>query len=175
MAGTTWGWIRAQRERDDKGKALVAEKNTQARTREALDEMSSRMIEDWLSRQPYQSPEQKAFLEKAATFYEEFAAATGDDDATLAEVADAHRRLATIYMTLRRAKKPPGRRNWRPPSSASCATAIRPTSAIRSASSWRSTNRRRVCSGLPSRRRSTRSNWRPSPLPNNSSRVLRTT
>jgi serine/threonine protein kinase len=102
IGGTTWGWVRAEHERDERGKALEAEKKARARTREALDEMSSRVIEDWLSRQPHQSPEQKAFLEKAARFYEEFAAATGDDDATLAEVADARLRLAAIYYTLGR-------------------------------------------------------------------------
>jgi serine/threonine protein kinase len=108
VGGTTWGWVRAERERDDKSRALEAEKLARARTREALDEMSSRVIEDWLSRQPYHSAEQKAFLEKTAKFYEEFAAETGDDDATLAGVADAHRRLATISFTLGRHREAAG-------------------------------------------------------------------
>jgi tetratricopeptide (TPR) repeat protein len=102
IGGTTWGMVRAERERDEKGKVLEAEKKTRARTREALDEMSSSVIEDWLSRQPQQAPEQKLFLEKTARFYEEFAVDVGEDDATLAEVADARRRLATIYRTLDR-------------------------------------------------------------------------
>jgi tetratricopeptide (TPR) repeat protein len=102
IGGTTWGMVRAGRERDDKGNALDAERQARARTREALDEMSSRVIEDWLSRLPHRSPEQKAFLEKVAKFYEEFAAATGEDEPTLAGVADAHLRLARVYFTLDR-------------------------------------------------------------------------
>ena len=102
ISGTTWGWVLAEHERDQKGKALESEQKARARTREALDEMSSRVIEDWLSRQPHHSPEQKAFLEKTARFYEEFAAATGEDELTLAGVADARLRLATIYHILGR-------------------------------------------------------------------------
>jgi tetratricopeptide (TPR) repeat protein/tRNA A-37 threonylcarbamoyl transferase component Bud32 len=104
--GTTWGMVRAERERDEKGKALDAERQARARTREILDELSSSVIEDWLSRLQYQSPEQKAFLEKTAKFYEEYAAATGEDESTLAGVANAHLRLAKVYQTLGRSEAP---------------------------------------------------------------------
>jgi tetratricopeptide (TPR) repeat protein len=109
IAGTTWGMVRADRERqaaarerDEKGKALAAEQKARARTREALDEMSSQVIGDWLARQGEPTPQQRAFLEKALRFYEEFAAETGDDEPTRAGVADAHLRLATILARLGR-------------------------------------------------------------------------
>jgi serine/threonine protein kinase len=70
------------------------------RTREALDEMSSQVIEDWLSRQGKLEPAQRAFLEKALAFYEGFAAESGQTEAARHGVAGAHLRVGLIRSRL---------------------------------------------------------------------------
>jgi tetratricopeptide (TPR) repeat protein len=66
------------------------------RTREALDEMSSQVIEDWLSRQEKLEPAQRDFLEKALAFYDGFAAESGQTEAARHGVAGAHLRVGKI-------------------------------------------------------------------------------
>jgi serine/threonine-protein kinase len=66
------------------------------RTREALDEMSSQVIEDWLSQKAQLEPAQRAFLEKALAYYEEFAQESGHSQEVRKGVAGAHRRVGTI-------------------------------------------------------------------------------
>jgi tetratricopeptide (TPR) repeat protein len=58
--------------------------------------MTSQLMEDWLSKQGAVLPEHKALLEKALTFYEEFAADTGQDEATRAGIAAAHLRVGNM-------------------------------------------------------------------------------
>src|SRR5262249_44033463 len=108
-AAAAWQAVRATQaekdailERDEKEHALSAEKKARARTREALDEMSSRVMEDWLSRQPFELPEQSRFLERTAKFYEEFAAETGANESERALIADANLRLAAVALRLGR-------------------------------------------------------------------------
>jgi serine/threonine protein kinase len=109
IAGTTYGLIQARQEqavaraeRDQKGLALVAEQKAKVRAREALDEMTSKVIEDWLAKQRDLTPGQKLFLEKALAWYQEFAADAGDDPATRAGVAQAHSRAGNILQRLGR-------------------------------------------------------------------------
>ena len=45
--------------------------------REALDELSSQVIDEWLAQQPMLTPEHRAFLQRAVAKYERFAAAGG--------------------------------------------------------------------------------------------------
>jgi tetratricopeptide (TPR) repeat protein len=108
-AAAAWQAVRATQaekdailERDEKEQALSAEKKARVRTREALDEMSSRVMEDWLSRQPFELPEQRQFLERTAKFYEEFAAETGANESERALIADANLRLAAVAQRLGR-------------------------------------------------------------------------
>jgi serine/threonine-protein kinase len=91
---------RAQRDRAEQ--ALAAESRARKRTREALDEMSSRVIEDLMTRTaaPKLEPEQEEFLRKALDFYREFAAETGNDVEVRWGVAGAHRRIAAIQRKL---------------------------------------------------------------------------
>jgi serine/threonine-protein kinase len=70
------------------------------RTREALDEMSSQVIEDWLAQKKQLEPAQRAFLEKALAYYEDFAAESGQTEEVRQGVADAHRRVANIRRRL---------------------------------------------------------------------------
>jgi serine/threonine-protein kinase len=80
--------------------ALAAESQARQRTREALDEMSSQVIEDWLSRRGQLEPAQRAFLEKALAYYEAFAAESGHSKEASQSVADAHVRVGNIRRRL---------------------------------------------------------------------------
>jgi serine/threonine-protein kinase len=70
------------------------------RTREALDEMSSQVIEDWLAQKKQLEPAQRAFLEKALGYYEDFAQETGHTPEVRQSVAGAHLRVGTIRYRL---------------------------------------------------------------------------
>jgi serine/threonine-protein kinase len=70
------------------------------RTRAALDEMSSQVIDDWLSRQEKLEPAQRAFLEKALDYYEGFAAESGQAEEVRHSVAGAHWRVGNIRTRL---------------------------------------------------------------------------
>jgi serine/threonine protein kinase/tetratricopeptide (TPR) repeat protein len=82
--------------------ALRAETRRRAQARAALDEMSSQLIEDWLARRTAKelTPAQKAFLQKALSYYEEFAADAGQDETTRSGVAGACVRIGNIRHTL---------------------------------------------------------------------------
>jgi serine/threonine-protein kinase len=70
------------------------------RTREALDEMSSQVIEDWLAQKKELEPAQRAFLEKALAYYEEFARESGHSQGVRQGVAGAHLRVGKIRYRL---------------------------------------------------------------------------
>jgi tetratricopeptide (TPR) repeat protein/predicted Ser/Thr protein kinase len=79
-----------------KSQALAAETQARKRTREALDAMSSQVIEDWLARRGQLEPAQRAFLEKALAYYEAFAAESGRREEVRRGVADAHLRVGRM-------------------------------------------------------------------------------
>jgi len=70
------------------------------RTWQALDEMTSRVINDWLAQQIQISQDQKDFLRKTLTLYEEFAHETGNAPEARSRVANAQLRIAAIRTTL---------------------------------------------------------------------------
>jgi serine/threonine-protein kinase len=70
------------------------------RTRAALDEMSSQVIEDWLAQKKQLEPAQRAFLEKALAYYEDFAQESGHGQEVRQGVADAHLRVGKIRARL---------------------------------------------------------------------------
>jgi tetratricopeptide (TPR) repeat protein len=84
--------------------ALAAEAERRKQVREALDEMSSTMIEDLLAKQVELTPQHRSFLEKARGYYEAFAEDTGKDEETLAGVADANLRVGNIQSKLETSK-----------------------------------------------------------------------
>jgi serine/threonine protein kinase/tetratricopeptide (TPR) repeat protein len=90
---------------DEKQDALDAERIARRRVREALDEMSSSALQDWLARQPTLSSDQRDFLERTAKFYEEFAADSRNDEESRAKIAVAHLRLAHILQMLGQGKR----------------------------------------------------------------------
>lgn len=80
----TWAWcIGCQTERQ--------------RARQALDEISSEMIDDWLARQKELTLEQRRFLEKALSYYEEFTRESGETAESRATLARAHWRVGNIH------------------------------------------------------------------------------
>jgi serine/threonine-protein kinase len=66
------------------------------RTREALDEMSSQVIEDWLSQRKQLEPAQRDFLQKALAYYEAFAQESGHTAEARKRVANAQLRVGKI-------------------------------------------------------------------------------
>ncbi len=88
--------VAVDRERHEKAAALEAEGKRRQQTRTALDAMSSQLMEDWLGQQPVLQPEHRRFLEQALRLYEEFAADTGQEEASRAGVAHALNRVGRI-------------------------------------------------------------------------------
>jgi serine/threonine-protein kinase len=74
-------------------------------TRRALDAMSSRVIEDWLYKQPELTGPQRKFLEQALAWYQDFADDTGGDETTRAAAAAACLRVGTIHYRLGHARE----------------------------------------------------------------------
>jgi serine/threonine protein kinase/Flp pilus assembly protein TadD len=68
----------------------------------ALDEMSSEVIQGWLARQPFLSAEQKVFLERALSYYQELANQAGSDPEVQAGMALAHLRIGFMQQMLGR-------------------------------------------------------------------------
>jgi tetratricopeptide (TPR) repeat protein/tRNA A-37 threonylcarbamoyl transferase component Bud32 len=95
---------RMRAERDQKQEALKAEARRRRQARDALDAMSSQVIDEWLGKQKDLLPEHKAFLHKALAAYEEFARETGQDEASRAGVAAAYLRVGGIRRSLGQAK-----------------------------------------------------------------------
>jgi tetratricopeptide (TPR) repeat protein len=91
---TVWEKQRAER-------ALEAEAKAKQRTRLALNEMSSQVIEGWLSRQMGKlDPDQEAFLNRALSFYEEFAEESGESEEDRSGVAKANGLVGNIRRLL---------------------------------------------------------------------------
>jgi serine/threonine protein kinase/tetratricopeptide (TPR) repeat protein len=84
------------RQRQQKVAALEAEAKRRKQTREALDAMTSQVIEDRLAKQPVLLPEHKQFLEQTLRYYEEFAVDTGQDEESRSGVAGAFHRVGFI-------------------------------------------------------------------------------
>jgi eukaryotic-like serine/threonine-protein kinase len=68
--------------------------------RRAVDTMYTEVAEKWLSQQPELEPMQRAFLQQALRFYEEFAREEAGDPQAVLETARAYRRLADIQEKL---------------------------------------------------------------------------
>jgi eukaryotic-like serine/threonine-protein kinase len=100
VAGLAIGLVAVNAERQRTEQARAAEARRRQQAREALDAMSSEIVEDWLARQKVLTEPQKKFLEKALAFYGEFARDTGRDEASRAGVAQAHFRVANIRRRL---------------------------------------------------------------------------
>jgi serine/threonine protein kinase len=81
---------------DEKATALAQEAARRQALRQALDDLTSPLIDEWLARQKVLLPEHKQFLDTALAHYEKFADDIGQDEATRAAVAKAYGRVARI-------------------------------------------------------------------------------
>jgi tetratricopeptide (TPR) repeat protein len=82
----------------DAQRRLAEEGSRQAR--QAVDEMYTQVAEKWLAGQPRLEKVQREFLEKALTFYQDFARERGAEPAVRLEVAKAYGRVGEIRRTL---------------------------------------------------------------------------
>jgi tetratricopeptide (TPR) repeat protein len=104
--------LEVERERDEKEKAgRLASANekkarrNQQRAQDVLDEMSLRVVRDWLSRQPRLTADQTRFLMGAQELYEAFTQEVGATPDQRRALARACSRLGDIHSTLGRHKE----------------------------------------------------------------------
>jgi eukaryotic-like serine/threonine-protein kinase len=90
------------REKGNTQAALEAEGRRRTQARNALDAMTSTMIDTLLSKQQQLTPELSGFLRQALDNYDEFARETGEDAGSRSGVAKAHLRVAQISARLGR-------------------------------------------------------------------------
>jgi serine/threonine protein kinase/tetratricopeptide (TPR) repeat protein len=100
-----WQAARATAEQARTQAALTAEAKRRQQTRAALDAMSSEFIKEWLAKQTRLLPGHKAFLERALSYYEEFASDTDQDEESRLGVALAYHRVAEIHELLGQRKE----------------------------------------------------------------------
>jgi tetratricopeptide (TPR) repeat protein len=93
-------FVAVNRERHDKEIALQAESKRRKQAREALETLTSQVVEDLFAKQPVLSARQKRFLETALRKYEEFAEDTGQDQESRAWLAQAAFRVGFIHFRL---------------------------------------------------------------------------
>jgi serine/threonine-protein kinase len=95
------GIVIANREQK-RAAAVAAESLAQQRTREALNDLTSPVIEDWLSRPGQLEPAQRAFLQRALAHYEAFTPESGNSVQVRKGLAEAHWRVGQIRYRLGR-------------------------------------------------------------------------
>src|SRR5262249_34884995 len=81
-------WLRHAAERADARSRLA---------REVVDDMYTKVAEEWLSEEPYKDPLRQEFLEKALKLYQEFAEQNDNDPDIRRQTALAHFRLGQIH------------------------------------------------------------------------------
>ncbi len=107
LLAVTLLWLEAEDSAAEAGrqKTLADQRATEAeqarrRTRQALDRLSSRVIEDWLGKQKNLTEEQKNFLRHALKDYEEFTKETGETPEQRLGLARAYYRVGIIQYRL---------------------------------------------------------------------------
>ena len=101
--GMIWAWHAegAARAAQDKTQlALTAETRARQRTREALNAMTDDVIEKLLAQQPFLGADEKAFLRRVLTYYEDFAKEQGDTEEARAVDAEGQLQVARLRAVL---------------------------------------------------------------------------
>jgi serine/threonine protein kinase/tetratricopeptide (TPR) repeat protein len=96
LVAVTVGLLAVERERLRSDRAYVEEARRRRQARDALDRMTSLVLEDLLAKQPVLTEEHRKFLRQALEAYEEFAAETGPDEQVRVGVARAYRNAGRI-------------------------------------------------------------------------------
>jgi serine/threonine protein kinase/Flp pilus assembly protein TadD len=100
LLGLLWHNARL-RDAADRERGLALEANQKrAFARRAVDRMFTEVAVKWLAVEPRSQKLQREFLEEALRFYQELARETGTDPSVRRELANAHRRMGSIYLTL---------------------------------------------------------------------------
>ncbi len=102
MVGLAAALLAVNRERMRAENALASEAASRKRTRQALDDMTAQVMENWMARQQKLDPSQKAFLEKALASYEEFAQQSGENAESRWGIAGAYKRVFQLHYKLGR-------------------------------------------------------------------------
>jgi serine/threonine-protein kinase len=102
VAGLSLGLAVVGKEQRKTQAALDAEARRRQQARDALDAMSSQVVDEWLARQQAGdlTVEQKRFLRQALEWYDELARETGEDQTSRAGVAAAYFRIANLRAKL---------------------------------------------------------------------------
>lgn len=100
LSASLWQTWRAARERDDKQKALIAEQKARELTMAALRDLTDDMVENQMASAVQLTEENKAFLRKIITHFENFADLTADDAASRAIRAEGHARVGMMHYRL---------------------------------------------------------------------------
>src|SRR5207253_4594637 len=107
IIGTSAGLAWAVHERNDKGRALIAEtkaheaeKQTRDRAMTALRDMTDDIVEDQMARGTKLTEENKEFMRKIIKHFEGVAAATADDAESRAIRAEGYQRVALMRARL---------------------------------------------------------------------------
>jgi serine/threonine protein kinase/tetratricopeptide (TPR) repeat protein len=97
------GLVAVEKQRQKTEQAYHEEARRRLQAREALDGMTSLLVEDFLAKQTVLTEDHKVFLRQALEQYEEFAAETGQDQASRHGVARAYRNAGRIRRRLAQA------------------------------------------------------------------------
>jgi serine/threonine-protein kinase len=95
---------RTKAEKDRAQESLASEEKARRRTRQALDDMTSEVMEKWMARKDRLGPGEEEFLKKALASYEEFAQESGESEEVRRGVADASARVGRIHYGLGRSE-----------------------------------------------------------------------
>jgi hypothetical protein len=87
---------RTEAARQDEATARQAESKRRVMVRQALDALSSDVIDEWLAAQKQLLPKHREFLRRTLAWYEELAADTGEDMLSRGGVAVAHAQIAKM-------------------------------------------------------------------------------
>src|SRR5206468_6160896 len=100
LAGLTASTLLIAEQRDVAERQRQQAELQRAQARRAVDDMYTQVAEKWLADQPQLEKLQREFLEKAATFYEEFAKEQATNPDVRRETAKAIHRLGAIRQKL---------------------------------------------------------------------------
>jgi tetratricopeptide (TPR) repeat protein/tRNA A-37 threonylcarbamoyl transferase component Bud32 len=92
--------VHLQQEQGRTKDALKAEQRRREQARQALEAITSDIVPDWLGRNPELTAQQRQFLTRALSLYQEFARDTATDETSRVGVADAQLRVAQFQRTL---------------------------------------------------------------------------
>ncbi|HEY7327387.1 MAG TPA: serine/threonine-protein kinase [Gemmataceae bacterium] len=102
VAGLVWHNERLRAEAEKTAQQRDAARDEQQRAAQVVDDMYTRVAEEWLGPRPRLQPLQREFLEKALEYYEHAAEVWSDDPGLRRKIPGLYRRVGTIQTALGR-------------------------------------------------------------------------